>query len=98
MIDKEETSQTILGIGRADGCALNSISHTQEAGILGTLALTDEVDKIYDNQDGVLALATALRQSTERYEQIVTLLPDKDLRTMLLGTTLRAYEHCVTLA
>jgi hypothetical protein len=45
MIDKEETSGTIFGIGRADGSVLNSLTNAQENAILVTLALIDIVDE-----------------------------------------------------
>lgn len=98
MIDKEQASQTIFGIGRSDGCTLASITQAQEAAILETLALTDEVDKVYDQQGGLIALETAFSLAREMQEQVIAFLPDKDIRTMLLGTTLKAYENCITLA
>src|SRR5712691_8415164 len=97
MIDKEETSRTIFGIARADGSVLNSLTNEQETAILRTLALIDVVDKIYDQQGGAAPLATAFGHAKERYEEILAILPDKDLKTRLLATTLKAYEAWITL-
>src|SRR2546422_1361953 len=97
MIDKEQTSRTIFGIGRADGCVLNSLTNAQETAILEILALIDDVDKIYDQQGGAAPLAAAFSHTKGKYEEVVAVLPDKDLRTRLLGTTLKAYEDSITL-
>jgi hypothetical protein len=97
MIDKEEISRTIFGVGRADCCVLKPFTHEREMAILGTLELIDAVDKIYDQQAGVISLATAFSQAKEKFEEILILLPDEDLKTRLLAATLKAYEDWITL-
>lgn len=97
MIDKEEISRAIFGVGRADCSVLKPFTHEQEMAILGTLELIDAVDGIHDQQTGATALTTAFSQAKEKFEQILTLLPDEDLKTRLLAATLKAYEEWITL-
>jgi hypothetical protein len=97
MIDKEEISRTIFGVGRADCSVLKPFTQEQEMAILGTLDLIDAVDRIHDPQAGATPLATAFSQAKEKFEHVLPLLPDEDLKTRLLAATLKAYEDWITL-
>jgi hypothetical protein len=98
MIDKEEISRTIFGVGRADCSVLKPFTHEREMAILATLELIDAVDRIQDQQGSAASLATAFSQAKDKFEQILILLPDEDLKTKLLKATLKAYEDWVALS
>jgi hypothetical protein len=95
--DKEEVSRTIFGIGRADGCVLSHLTEAQQNAILDALTLTDELDTIYDQQGGGASYVASFTKAREKYEEVLPGLPDKDIRTALLGTTLKGYEDLGTL-
>lgn|GEM_PF-1408141 len=97
MIDKEDTSRTIFGIGREDGCVLNSLTAAQEKAILDALDLTDELDAAYEQPSNSASLVAAFTRAREQYGHVSANLPSKDIRVVLLGTTLEAYENVVTL-
>lgn len=96
--EKEEVSRTLFGVCRADGYAdLITLTPAQYAAIVETLALTDELDSVYDQEgDGRLYAAT-FRKARERYEVAHNDLPKGDLRTNLLGATIKQYQDIGTL-
>ena len=97
MIDKEVTSHVIFGISRADGCVLNFLTDAQQNAVLATFALTDGLDEAYDQQGGGASYVVALTRAREKHEEVSAGLPRKDIRIVLLGTTLKAYEDLGTL-
>jgi hypothetical protein len=97
VIDKEDTSRTIFGIGREDGCVLNSLTEAQQKSILDALDLTDELDVAYDQRNNSASFVAAFSKAREKYADVSAMLPTKDIRAVLLGTTLEAYENLVTL-
>lgn len=97
MIDKESTSRTIFGIGRDDGCVLNSLTEAQQKAILDALDVTDELDAAYEQRSNSASFVAAFTKSREKYGDILAILPSKDIRAALLGTTLEAYKNVVTL-
>jgi len=97
-MNKEDTTRAIFGVGRSDGYEeLIPLTATQESAILETLALTDEVDAVYDQQGEGRSFATTFRKAREKYEDAQSDLPDSDLRSNLLGTTVKAYQDVGTL-
>ena len=97
MSDKESISRTIFGIGRADGCVLDNLTETQLGAISDTLTTTDEADAVYEAQGGAAAFVAAYEKAKEEYTKVAARLPEKDIRAVLLGTTLRGYEDWATL-
>lgn len=97
MIDKEDTSRTIFGIGREHGCVLNPLTEAQEKAILDALDSTDELDAAYEQRSNSASLVAAFTTAREQYGHVSPNLPSKDIRVVLLGTTLEAYENVVTL-
>jgi hypothetical protein len=98
VIDKEDTSRTIFGIGRADGCVLNSLTEAQQKAILDVLDLTEELDAAYEQRSNSASFVAAFTKAREKYGDVSAISPSKDIRAVLLGTTLEAYENLVTLA
>ena len=96
-MNKEDTTRTIFGIGRKDGSIFNSLTEAQQKAILSALASTDEMDAAYDQRSSNTSLVTAFSKAREIYADVSAILPSKDIRAMLLGTTIEAYESVVTL-
>jgi len=97
MMDKEDMTRTIFGIGRKDGSVLNSLTEAQQKAILNTLASTDELDTAYDQRGSSTSLISAFAKAREIYADVLVILPSKDIRAVLLATTIEAYESVVTL-
>lgn len=97
MSDKEDISRALFGVGRADCNVLEPFTAAQETAIQGTLELIDLIDAIHDQQADGTALANALRQAQDKFEQIRPLIPDEDLKTRLLAATMKAYKDVITL-
>jgi hypothetical protein len=97
-MNKEEAAQSFFGIGRMDTTReLTSLASAQEKAILDTLNLTDAVDSVYEQQADGRSFAASFKAAREKYEDIRELLPDGDLRSNLLRTTLKAYQDAGTL-
>jgi hypothetical protein len=97
-MNKEDVSRTIFGVSRSDGYnGLTPLTDTQEAAIFDTLALTDELDAVYNQQGSGYLFAATFRKAQEKHEDIRGALPNNDLRTNLLSTTLKAYQDVGTL-
>jgi hypothetical protein len=97
-MNKEEVTRAIFGVSRSDGYDdLIPLTNTQETAISDTLALTDELDAVYDQQASGGLFIAAFRKALEKHKEIQDALPANDLRTNLLSTTLKAYQDVGTL-
>jgi len=97
MTIKDEASKTIFGIGPQDGCVLGFLTDRLKTCITETLLLTDELDTIYASKGDTAQFVRALVKASEVHKNAARLLPDKDIRTQLLRTTLSGYNDLGTL-
>lgn len=97
-MNKEETSRAIFGVGRSDGYGeLTALTPAQYAAIVNTLAATDELDAVYDQEGGGRSYAAAFRVARESHEEAKKILPQGDLRTNLLEASIKIYQDVGTL-
>jgi hypothetical protein len=96
-INKEEAARSIFGIGRNDGCEYLFLTTPQLKAIADTLAVTDELDAVYDAQGSAQQYAAIFNTVRKIHEEAQAAFPKKDIRALLLGSIVKCYLDVGTL-